>query len=596
MVAGLRLQDEIDPSLSPPPSSSSRRLSIVTSHTCAASVPQPGKVELLIHRHLNQDDGRGLAEGVADNSRQEITLTFSLQSVDRLQPGLPVSAAHFDDELSFNRHLLHIQHPALTFILQRPDNTQPPAGFQEFASIAAQPAALFARTADWTASQLTSVEPMTRPLPSNVHLHSLMARDAITDEVAMRLQHVGVDITQDSDEPSQAASSAQSSVSLDLTAHFPASVRLSEMRRVGVTLNHRRPWSGVTAHQHSGEVDADSLHPGWAFRADDSPDVMDTLLLRSFLAARQRTAVGGDNQNSQEQGVFISEAALRGEQEKKRRMEEEQQRQQEPSEAGARRRTLHAPNSPLVLAADENVNVSAMLGADAASAVSESGQRRLLGVSLLSAAEWSSLSLPVVRISSNQLQAFILHIESDDDESRARQDREPQVGAAKTHSERADSDGPLDDSPQLHGEPSMQRTQPSPSVAAKDSIGGGVSPVGDDGDSVIPSRVEYLLILVVCVLAVSFFALALGLIPAKAIGRACQQCFGGSSSGQQQQHSNGRNGTSASASQNSSASSRMNSLYAVLYAVEHWAGRMTHRMRTQVLHARYGRQRVATAV
>ena len=619
MVAALRLQDEADApsssaSIPATPGSASRRLTIVTSHTCAAGVPQPGKVELLIHRHLNQDDGRGLAEGVADNSRQEISLTFSLQSIDRLRPGLPISAAHFEDELSFNRHLLHIQHPALTFILQRQDNIQPPAGFHEFASIAAQPAALFARIADWTASRLASVEPMSRPLPSTVHLHALMARDAVTDEVAMRLQHVGVDITQESDEPSIAAASAQSTVAVDLTAHFPPSVRLSEMRRVGITLNHRRPWTGSTAHQHSGEVDADSLHPGWTFKADESPDVMDTLLLRAFLAGRQQRAVGGDNQNSQEQGVFISEAALRGEQEKKRQLEEEQQKQQPHNNAGgsrARRMTLHAVDEQEGYS-HLNATVANGSGLALLDAGASASGRRLLGSSLLSSAEWSSLSLPVVRISSNQLQAFLLHIESDDDEAKLRDDRDPHPGKDRAQLQPADGrpirtsnddssnnnannnnrwqlDEPAED---RTDEVAGRRTPSMQSPVSGDPAGNGVAPVGSDDDGIIPSRVEYLLILVVCVLAVSFFALALGLIPAKAIVRACQHCFGDASTGQPQQHSNGRNGASGSAS----ASSTSSSIYSLLYALEHWAGRMTHRMRAYALHARYGRQRMATAV
>ena len=583
MVAALRLQDEVDSTLSPASSSSSsRRLTVVTSHTCAASVPQPGKLELLIHRHLNQDDGRGLAEGVADNSRQDITLTFSLQSIDRLQPGLPISAAHFDDELSFNRHLLHIQHPTLTFILQRSNNIEPPAGFQEFTSVAAHSASLLPRIADWTATQWALVEPMTQPLPSTVHLHTLMARDAVTDEVALRLQHVGVDITQESDAPSAAAASAQSTASIDLTQHFPPSVRLSEMRRVGITLNHRRPWTGLTVHQHSGEVDADSLHPGWTFRADESPDVMDTLLLRAFLAGRQRTAVGGENQNSQEQGVFISEAALRGEQEK-RRLDEEQQRQQRQSEVGAGRRVLHSTDTAYAYAAEANVSESAV------SVAAVAMHRRLL----VSSQPWSSLSLPVVRISSNQLQAFILHIESDDDEAKQREDRDPHPGVVRPPVRQADTETSVDSNREVVLLP-VQWTQPSQSPVSNEAHGGGVSPV-DESDSVIPSRVEYLLILVVCVLAVSFFALALGLIPAKAIVRVCQQCVGNVPSGPQpQQHSNGRNGgTVTSTAANSSIPSR---LYSLLYAIEHWAGRMTHRMRAYVLHARYGRQRVTTAV
>ena len=107
-VAAFRLQDEPASGTSRP---HARRLTLVTGHTCASSSPAPGRVELLIHRHLSQDDGRGLAEGGADSSRQELVLTFSLQSIDALQATLPTSAVHFENERSFNEHLIRTQNP-----------------------------------------------------------------------------------------------------------------------------------------------------------------------------------------------------------------------------------------------------------------------------------------------------------------------------------------------------------------------------------------------------------------------------------------------------------------------------------------------------
>ena len=402
MVAALRLQDEPQPPTEAgdaPTPASSRRLTLVTSHTCAASAPASGRVELLIHRHLSQDDGRGLSEAVQDNSRQELTLTFTLQSLDALQPALPSSNAHFDDERSFNEHMLRVQHPVLTFLLSRASSSAPPAGFAEFSSVHARALPLLASIDEWHRTQLSVVTPLARPFPSNLHLHSLLARDAVSDDVALRVQHLGVDVTQESDRDAlpDDERSLRASVRLDLTEVFPPTTHLSELRRVGLTLNHRWPFNGRRRHRHvrvsggaEGDgvdvLDADSLHPGWMFRADAAESVLDTLLLRQFLSQRQ--AGGGRpvgaNQNSEEEGVFISEAALRAEREKKKAAQQAEEAQRGRGEGGGGGRRLLA----------------------------EDGEAE--------AAPWTALSLPVLHLEPYQLQSFLLHLSSDEEEARIR--------------------------------------------------------------------------------------------------------------------------------------------------------------------------------
>ena len=165
MVTALRLQDEtagVTASSAP-----SRRLTVATSHTCGGSVPRDGRVELLIHRHLSQDDGRGLAEGVADSSRQQLQLHLSLQSLDSLPASLPTSNVQFEDAMSLQAHLLRLQHPLHLFLLSRAATPAAPDGFAEFASVSAAPASLLSRVEDWQRAQLTSFSAMARPFPAN---------------------------------------------------------------------------------------------------------------------------------------------------------------------------------------------------------------------------------------------------------------------------------------------------------------------------------------------------------------------------------------------------------------------------------------------
>ena len=608
-VAAFRLQDEDSSGAQPV-----RRLTLVTSHTCAASAPAAGRIELLIHRHLSQDDGRGLAEGVADGSRQDLTLTFSLQSIDRLQPSLRTSSVHFDDERSLNEQLLRVQHPPLPFFLARAAQAQPPAGYAEFSAVGAETHSLFAHLDDWHAHQLSSVSPLQRSFPPNVHLHSLMARDAVSDDVALRLQHLGVDVTQESDRAELAEEDRQlaAKVSLDLTALFSPATRLTELRRVGLTLNHRWPFSGRRRHRHTrseegGDAveDADSLHPGWLFRADASEAVLDTLLLRPFLSQRSSGAkAGGANQNSQEEGVFISEAAIRAELEKKNKqaLEEEQQRTQGGAGAGGARHR----------------------------------RRALLALEEAEQGSLSSLSLPLLHLEPYQLQSFLLHYQAVDEQqssgdgvdahskasqqprSSPRANAQPQQPLARAHStpRSAQHSSPT---PAAHSPASLHTTalpaQPPRADAHGEKAAGDDDAEGaamgsdsppflhpSDGEgpssssllATIPSRVEYLAILLVCLAAVCFFALALGLLPSKQVRRAALQLTGssaggGSVNGAHGAASTGGGGAGGGGGGVWSQRSLAHRANAALFAFEHSASTAWHRLRALMLNARYGR-------
>jgi hypothetical protein len=55
----------------------SHQLSINTAHSMACGLVGEQDIELMIHRHLRQDDGRGLAEPVNDVSRNDIPMWIS---------------------------------------------------------------------------------------------------------------------------------------------------------------------------------------------------------------------------------------------------------------------------------------------------------------------------------------------------------------------------------------------------------------------------------------------------------------------------------------------------------------------------------------
>ena len=438
----------------------------------------------------------------------------------------------------------------------------------------------------------------------------------MTDELAIRLQHIGVDLTQESDR-AEAAQEAEregrllvtqtAEVSLDLTEHFPpALVAISELRRVGLTLNHRWPWTGRAVHRHDAAADADSLHPGWQFAADASQDVMDTLLLRAFLrnGAAGQPAGAADSQHSQEQGVFISEAALRAEQEKKRRMEDEEQlrlqaaQQQQPPAGGEGR-----------------------------------AARRLQAVGAAAQQE-SWLSLPVLRLSSNELQSYLFRLETRDETVREAVDQHGGLGSVKPTADAALASAAAEQQQQQR-----QRQQPMEAELRSQSQSqpqqpAGQEAAGEQGDAdaqayadlnaeseqhaageealllppatlpfpspaestqssllaSIPSRVEYLLILLVCLLAVAFFAAALGLLPCRAVRRAGGAAGGAAAAGRGSVNgAHGGSGSGSGGSGGGAGGGRPSGLSSLLFALEHHSSLAWHRMRAVMLQARYAR-------
>lgn len=63
----------------------STTFTVITSHSMAVGSQTDGTLELMMHRSLAQDDGRGLSEAVHDNSRLDIPLWLSFGTVTTTQ-------------------------------------------------------------------------------------------------------------------------------------------------------------------------------------------------------------------------------------------------------------------------------------------------------------------------------------------------------------------------------------------------------------------------------------------------------------------------------------------------------------------------------
>mmetsp|Transcript_3054 Transcript_3054/g.4548 ORF Transcript_3054/g.4548 Transcript_3054/m.4548 type:complete len:1202 (+) Transcript_3054:113-3718(+) len=131
-------------------------LTILNSHAVGAGTQGDGQIELMLHRQLGQDDGRGLSEAVRDASRPEIRLWFSLDSAGSGGPA--GKTPHFDLQRLRLNNQLHVLLDA--------------QGVTENLNAIYKP----------------RFAPLAAELPGYIHIMSLMVRDGATDDVILRIR------------------------------------------------------------------------------------------------------------------------------------------------------------------------------------------------------------------------------------------------------------------------------------------------------------------------------------------------------------------------------------------------------------------------
>lgn len=134
MVAGAKIHDTDD------------QLTILTTHSVGCGSLATGSLEMMIHRSLTQDDGRGLSEPVKDDTMAEVSLYLNLNT-----PSMENDLYERKSSIRFNSPVIILFAPALKNVV---------------------PVILLAK----------------RPFPDFVHLFSLAPRNAFTDEIVIRLQ------------------------------------------------------------------------------------------------------------------------------------------------------------------------------------------------------------------------------------------------------------------------------------------------------------------------------------------------------------------------------------------------------------------------
>ncbi|XP_070845355.1 alpha-mannosidase 2 [Chaetodon trifascialis] len=189
---------------------STSRLSLLSAQSQAVASLRPGELEVVLDRRLQQDDNRGLGQGVTDNK-----LTASLYHLlleDRRGGAQEVGGASVE-HLSLLAHLtsLSLCHPPITMVA--PSDSQLP--------------------------KLRPFLPLRSSLPCDIHLLNLRTledaqeAEAPSQEVALLLHRKGFDCSSAPELPLQCTWSAHEEVDLD---DLFSPLRFRSVRRSGLTL------------------------------------------------------------------------------------------------------------------------------------------------------------------------------------------------------------------------------------------------------------------------------------------------------------------------------------------------------------------------
>ncbi|XP_049907620.1 alpha-mannosidase 2 isoform X2 [Epinephelus moara] len=189
---------------------STSRLSLLSAQSQAVASLRPGELEVVLDRRLQQDDNRGLGQGVTDNK-----LTASLYNLlleDRRGGPQEVGGASVE-HLSLLAHLtsLSLSHPPITMVA--PSNSQVP--------------------------KLRPFLPLRSSLPCDVHLLNLRTledsqeAESPSQEVALLLHRKGFDCSSTPEPPLQCTWSVHEEVNLD---DLFSPLQFGSVRRSGLTL------------------------------------------------------------------------------------------------------------------------------------------------------------------------------------------------------------------------------------------------------------------------------------------------------------------------------------------------------------------------
>lgn len=346
------------------------------------------RMEIMIHRHLSQDDGRGLASSVSDTTKlsPNILLRMGAQACSGISDKAKTSASS-DVSAALNpdwvwtwgtTYAIHNQQLTLLHAdldadalynigkkcassdaastdsksAEQKGHIVPPLEHALGLGIGDDALVVLAEAAVprsvWTARFATSFSGLPSstvtsalskstkasdgaatafygPLPPWIHLLTLQARDAVTDDITLRLQNVGgVTVSVDIYKLLGAPTSTQP-LPLSITSLKPRSLSMSMDARKARSIHEAsaaaRP-SALAAStrklvQEHPFAGADILS-AMRVSADDVRSHLAAVLsqvsankAQALIDANDKdTSGGGDNQNTDEAGVFLSDAAM----------------------------------------------------------------------------------------------------------------------------------------------------------------------------------------------------------------------------------------------------------------------------------------------
>ncbi len=175
-----------------------------------------------------------------------------------------------DDDVGFRRRSLRVNFPPQIFFRAYPSP-------ETDTSIT---------VSTYLANHFTTFTPLTRAVPHHIHITHLLSRDAISDDVVMRVQSL-VSNSGSLSPPAAASGSRKKLWRRDLSKLLAPVYGVTEFHGSTLTYNHPTPIMNRLAY-------------GYAEKGDE----------KQWMAAAAAAAGASESQNTEEEGVFLSQAAM----------------------------------------------------------------------------------------------------------------------------------------------------------------------------------------------------------------------------------------------------------------------------------------------
>ena len=305
-----------------------QEVQVHTRHSHGIRMSNEHKIEMMLGRHLSQDDGRGLGESVPDTSKLSVwnVLAFPNSLGDSKQQKCYDEFAMFKEKVNWNHKLI---------LLQTTENKRKPIGYFQQTFKLVSPLLPYSPSQPFPPLPASSTSSNSKVEEDSIYLLALKTRDAVSDEIVLRIQNGGKRPV-----PIQTYNNNDNNDHLN-NQPITGNYLLDAITGLNVNNFSMKTGAGIRHVLESSEKTItlvwgiEELEAEYKAKSQRWRKTRETLREEDVKAARDGDQGNAERQNTDEEGVFISDKAREEEQRRKK------EKQKKESSARQKRRLMN---------------------------------------------------------------------------------------------------------------------------------------------------------------------------------------------------------------------------------------------------------------